>query len=88
MADGAQPWLAKIGLGFSGLQMIVTTVTDAIHQDMKLTWRPQERVSRFTAPEDIRELATDDESGKPRYLRIVWCGPLRLFGYKPRQPYQ
>jgi hypothetical protein len=65
VADSAQPWLTKIGLGFSGLQMIVTTVTDAIHQDMKLTWRPEERVSRFTAPEDVRELANDDESGKP-----------------------
>ena len=65
VADGVQAWLTKIGFGFSALQTIVTSVTDAIHQDMKLTWRPEERVSRFTAPEGVRELATDDESGKP-----------------------
>jgi len=65
VADGAQPWLTRIGFNFSGLQMIVTAVTDSIHADMKLTWRPEERVSRFTAPEDVRELADDDASGQP-----------------------
>ena len=65
VADGSQPWLTRIGFGFSGLQMIVTSVTDPIHADMKLTWRPEERVTRFTAPEDVRDLAEDDESGEP-----------------------
>jgi uncharacterized protein YdaL len=65
VADGSQAWLAKIGFTFSNLQMIVSSVTDPIHADMKLTWRPEERVSRFTAPEDVRELADDDESGQP-----------------------
>jgi hypothetical protein len=65
VADGSQAWLAKIGFGFNGLQMIVTSVTDPIHADMKLTWRPEERIARFTAPEDVRELAEDDESGQP-----------------------
>ena len=32
---------------------------------MKLTWRPEERIARFTAPENVRELADDDESGQP-----------------------
>jgi hypothetical protein len=64
VADGAQVWLTKIGFVFSGLQMIVSSVTDPIHADMKLTWRPEERVSRFTAPEDVRDLAEDDESGQ------------------------
>jgi hypothetical protein len=65
VADGAQVWLTKIGFVFSGLQMIVSSVTDPIHADMKLTWRPEERVARFTAPEDVRDLAEDDESGQP-----------------------
>ena len=65
VADGSQAWLTKIGFGFSGLQMIVSSVTDPDHADMKLTWRPEERVARFTAPEDVRELMDDDESGQP-----------------------
>ena len=32
---------------------------------MKLTWRPEERITRFTAPEDVRELMDDNESGQP-----------------------
>jgi uncharacterized protein YdaL len=65
VADGSQAWLAKIGFGFNNLQMIVSSVTDPNHTDMKLTWRPEERITRFTAPEDVRELAEDDESGQP-----------------------
>jgi uncharacterized protein YdaL len=65
VADGPQPWLTKIGFGFSNLQMIVTTVTDPNHTDMKLTWRPSERVTRFTAPDNAHDLADDDESGQP-----------------------
>jgi uncharacterized protein YdaL len=65
VADGAQGWLTKIGFVFSGLQMVVASVTDPIHADMKLTWRPAERVARLTAPEDVRVLAEDDESGQP-----------------------
>ena len=65
VADGSQAWLAKVGLGFSNLQMVVSSVTDPNHTDMKLTWRPEERITRFTAPEGIRELADDDESGQP-----------------------
>ena len=45
VADGSQPWLTKIGFAFSNLQMIVSTVTDPNHADMKLTWRPEERVT-------------------------------------------
>jgi len=65
VADGSQAWLAKVGFGFSNLQMVVRSVTDPIHADMKLTWRPEERVTRFTAPEGVRELADDDDSGQP-----------------------
>lgn len=65
VADGVQPWLTRIGFGFNNLQMIVSSVTDSIHPDMKLTWRPEERITRFTAPEDVRELATDDDSQQP-----------------------
>jgi uncharacterized protein YdaL len=65
VADGAQAWLTKIGFVFSGLQMVVSSVTDPIHADMKLTWRPEERLARFTAPEGVRELMNDDESGQP-----------------------
>ena len=57
--------MAKIGFAFSNLQMVVSSVTDPIHADMKLTWRPEERVTRFTAPEGVRDLAEDDESGQP-----------------------
>ncbi len=65
VADGSQAWLTKIGYTFSNLQMIVSSVTDPNHTDMKLTWRPEERIPRFTAPEDVRELAEDNESGQP-----------------------
>jgi uncharacterized protein YdaL len=65
VADGAQPWLTKIGFGFAGSQMVVSSVSDSIHTDIKLTWRPDERIARFTAPEDARELAEDDEGGQP-----------------------
>jgi hypothetical protein len=65
VADGSQAWLTKVGFGFSNLQMIVSAVTDPNHTDMKLTWRPEERVVRFTAPEGARELAEDDDSGQP-----------------------
>jgi len=65
VADGAQAWLTKIGFVFSGLQMVVSSVTDPIHADMKLTWRPEERVARFAAPEDVRDLTEDNESGQP-----------------------
>ncbi len=65
VADGTQPWLSKIGLGFTGLQMIVSSVTDPNHADMPLVWRPEERIVRFTAPDDARELANDDEGGQP-----------------------
>jgi len=65
VADGSQAWLAKIGFVFSNLQMIVSSVTDPDHSDMKLTWRPAERITRFTAPEGVRELMDDDESGQP-----------------------
>ena len=65
VADGVQTWLTKIGFNFNGLQMIVTSVTDPIHADMKLKWLPPERIGRFTAPEGVRELAEDDESGQP-----------------------
>ena len=68
VADGSQTWLTKIGFTFSGLQMIVSSVTDPDHSDMKLTWHPQERITRFTAPENIRELMVDDESGQPMAL--------------------
>src|SRR5208282_2170175 len=40
VADGMQPWLARIGLGFSDLQMIVSSVTDPTHPHVPLTWRP------------------------------------------------
>jgi hypothetical protein len=30
-----------------------------------LTWRPEERIPRFTAPEDVRDLAEDSESEQP-----------------------
>jgi uncharacterized protein YdaL len=65
VADGSQPWLAKVGFGFTGLQTIVSSVTDAIHVDMPLSWRPDVQMVRFTAPEDVRELAVDNESGRP-----------------------
>ena len=65
VADGAQSWLAKVGFGFGNLQTIVSTVTDPDHTDMQLTWRPEERITRFTPPEGIRELADDNESGQP-----------------------
>ncbi len=65
VADGTQTWLSKIGLGFTGLQMIVSSVTDPNHADMPLVWQPEERIARFTAPEDTRELANIDEGGQP-----------------------
>ncbi len=64
VADGTQRWLSKIGLVFSGLQMIVNSVTDPNHADMPLVWRPEERISRFTAPDDDRELANVNEGGQ------------------------
>jgi uncharacterized protein YdaL len=64
VADGMQPWLTKIGFGFSNLQMIVSSVIDPDHTDVPLTWRPQERITRFTAPEGVRELANDNEGGQ------------------------
>ncbi|MGD0222906.1 MAG: DUF2334 domain-containing protein [Terriglobia bacterium] len=65
VADGMQPWLTKIGFGFSNLQMIVSSVIDPDHTDVPLTWRPQERITRFAAPEGVRELANDSEGGQP-----------------------
>ncbi|MGA2987372.1 MAG: DUF2334 domain-containing protein [Terriglobia bacterium] len=65
VADGAQAWLAKIGFGFSNLQMEVSSVTDPDHSDIQLTWRPEEHIKRFTAPEHVRELMDDNDSGQP-----------------------
>jgi hypothetical protein len=65
VADGSQPWLSRIGFVFSGTQTIVSAVTDPDHSDVKLTWRPDEHVARFTPPENFRELMDDDESGQP-----------------------
>jgi uncharacterized protein YdaL len=65
VADGSQAWLTRIGFTFSGTQTIVSAVTDPDHSDVKLTWRPDEHVARFTPPENIRELMDDDESGQP-----------------------
>jgi hypothetical protein len=65
VADGSQPCLAKVGFKFSNLQMTVSTVTDLICADTKLTWRPEERITQFSAPGDVRELAKDAESGRP-----------------------
>ena len=44
--------------------MIVSSVIDPDHTDVPLTWRPQERITRFTAPEGVRELANDNEGGQ------------------------
>jgi uncharacterized protein YdaL len=64
VADGPQAWLQKIGFGFPGGQMIVSSVSDTSHPEMKLTWRPEERITRFTAPADARELMVDLVSGQ------------------------
>ena len=64
VADGMQSWLTRIGFGFGNLQMIVSSVTDPNHTDIPLTWRPAERITRFTSPEGLRELANDNESGQ------------------------
>jgi uncharacterized protein YdaL len=68
VADGQQAWLQKIGFGFPGGQLVVSSVSDLSHAEMKLTWRPEERVARFTAPSDPNELMTDAESGQPLAL--------------------
>ena len=65
VADGSQPWLVKIGIAFTGFQTIVSSVTDPDHTDVKLTWRPDEHIARFTPPENVRELMDDNESGQP-----------------------
>jgi uncharacterized protein YdaL len=65
VADGSQPWLGKIGFKFDSLQMVVSTVTDPNHTDMPLVWRPEERVTRFTPPENVRELADTTDGGQP-----------------------
>ena len=65
VADGSQPWLSKIGIVFTGFQNIVSGVTDPDYTDVKLTWRPEEHIARFTPPQNIRELMDDSESGQP-----------------------
>jgi hypothetical protein len=65
LADRPQPWLAKAGFIFDGSQLVVNSVLDAEHSDMQLTWRPDERVARFTPPPDARELMSDAEGGQP-----------------------
>lgn len=65
LADRQQPWLTKAGFAFPGGQLAVSSVSDSNHGDMKLTWRPEEHIARFTPPEDARELMTDTESGQP-----------------------
>ena len=81
VADGSQAWLAKIGFVFSGTQTIVSSVTDPDHSDVKLTWRPEEHIARFTPPENVRELMDDDESGQPVALAGSFgAGPLHISG--------
>ncbi len=65
VADGQQPWLTKIGIVYTGFQTVVSSVTDPDHSDIKLTWRPEEHIARFTAPENARELMDDEESSQP-----------------------
>jgi uncharacterized protein YdaL len=65
VADGSQPWLSKIRIAFSGYQNIVTSVTDPDYTDVKLNWLPQEKIPRFTPPDNIRDLMEDGESGQP-----------------------
>jgi hypothetical protein len=65
VADGRQAWLEKIGFGFPGGQMVVSSVSDLNHEEMTLTWRPDERIERFTAPSGARELMMDLESRQP-----------------------
>lgn len=65
VADGAQPWVAKIGIAFSNHKMTVSSVSDPDHSDVPLSWRPQEQVKRFTAPENAHDLMDDRDSGQP-----------------------
>ncbi len=65
VADGPQTWLTHVGFAFSNLQMIVAAVTDPDHSDVQLTWLPEEHLKKFTAPEHVRDLMDDNESGQP-----------------------
>ncbi|MBZ5516735.1 MAG: hypothetical protein LAN62_18175, partial [Acidobacteriia bacterium] len=65
VVDGPQAWLEKVGFSFPGGQTVVSSVTDPGHAEMKLTWRPEERVDRFTAPADAHALVEDVQSGQP-----------------------
>lgn len=81
VADGSQPWLSALGLRFSGRQIPVANVVDALYPEMPLQWRPPEMVERFTPPQGARQLMVDAESrqmvalggdhGAGRYLYLA-----------------
>ena len=63
--EGRQPWLEKLGFEFSGRQMPVSRLSDPDYPEMTLSWRPEEVVEQFTAPEGVHELMADPASGQP-----------------------
>jgi YD repeat-containing protein len=69
VADSRQAWLDVIGVQWQNRDISVSTVTDQLFPEMPLTWHvpdavhhPDDRVERFTPPEDVRELMVDSES--------------------------
>jgi len=69
VADGYQLWLGKLGIEWEDRQISPYKISDQIYPEMNLLWHvpdqkrhPDDRVRRFTAPEDARELMSDTES--------------------------
>ena len=65
VADGDQGWLEQIGFKFAGAPVRVSSVTDPRHSKIKLTWRPEEPIARFTVPDNARMLMVENGSGQP-----------------------
>jgi len=87
VADGRQPWLTKVGVKWEGRQITVGTISDELYPEMYLHWLPEEKVERFTPPEDVHELMVDSESGQPVAFSDDYGSGLYLYLAAPLDPY-
>jgi len=62
--EGRLNWLDKLGFHWEGRYVTASTVSDQVYPEMSLRWRPEDKIERFTAPEGVRELMTEPESGQ------------------------